>query len=98
MINLENIKTALVSLAKRFWQRIQQEPVIVRTALVWAVSAGFLELSNAQIDTAQAVVSTVVLLLGAVSARRVVSPVPVEERPRPLRRNRNGGSGNGKKS
>jgi hypothetical protein len=67
--------------AKRLWNRIHSEPVLVRTFLALLVSAGVLELTDAQLDQVNAAVMALVFVVSALSARKQVSPLPEEERP-----------------
>lgn len=65
----------------RLWHRIHKEPVLVRTFLALLVSAGVLELTDAQLDQVNAAVMALVFIVSALSARKQVSPLPEEERP-----------------
>jgi hypothetical protein len=71
----------IVETLKRLWQRIHNEPVLVRTFLALLVSAGILELTDAQLDQVNAAVMAIVFIVSALSARKQVSPLPKEERP-----------------
>jgi hypothetical protein len=81
-----------VEAVKKLWQRVHREPVVVRTFLALLVSAGVLELTDAQLDQVNAAVMAFVFIVSALSARKQVSPLPEEERPPVLaklrRRNR----------
>ena len=76
------------ALVKRIWHRVQEEPVLVRTVLALLVSGGVLELTGEQLDRIDSIVIVLIMLFGAASARRVVTPLPPEERPRLVRRKR----------
>ena len=65
----------------RLWQRIHKEPVLVRTFLALLVSAGILELTDAQLDQVNAAVMALVFIVSALSARKQVEPLPEEDRP-----------------
>lgn len=79
-INWFNITQAVKSLIKKAWAKIQNEPVIVRSVLALGVSAGYLELSDKQLDVVNAAVVAVVLLFGAASAREAVKPLAPSKR------------------
>lgn len=72
--------------ALRVWKKIQAEPVLVRTVLGLLVSGGVLRLTDQDLTRIDSLVMVVVMIVSAVSARRVVTPLPPEERPRALRR------------
>lgn len=82
--DMKGIKSGInkvVETLKRLWQRIHDEPVLVRTFLALLVSAGILELTDAQLDQVNAAVMAVIFIVSALSARKQVSPLPEEERP-----------------
>lgn len=85
----QKIKTG----ASRVWTRIVAEPVLVRTFLGLLASAGVLRLTDQDLTRVDAAVMAVVMLASAFSARRAVTPLPPEERPRALRRARKEGQG-----
>jgi hypothetical protein len=76
------------TVATRIWTKIQAEPVIVRTVLGLLVSAGVLELTDADLNRVDSIVLVIVLLVSAASARGAVTPLPPEERKHLVRRNR----------
>ena len=71
----------IVEALKRLWQRIHNEPVVVRTFLALLVSAGVLELTEADLDRVNSIVLAVVFIVSALSARKQVEPLPEEDRP-----------------
>lgn len=79
-INWFNIGRAIQTLAKKVWTKVQENPVIVRTTLALAVSAGYLELSDKQLDSINTAVIIAVLLFGAVSATRATEVLPKDKR------------------
>lgn len=79
-INWFKIGQTAKALLKKLWDRIVAEPVVVRTVLALAVSAGYLELSDKQLNTINAAVVGAVLIFGAVSARGAVKPLPKSKR------------------
>jgi hypothetical protein len=81
MKGLKDTGRKIVEALRRLWQRIHKEPVLVRTFLALLVSAGILELSDAQLDQANAAVMALVFLVSALSARKQVEPLPEEDRP-----------------
>lgn len=81
MKGIDEIATRVIEAAKRLWTRIHREPVLVRTFLALLVSAGILELTDAQLDQVNAAVMAFIFLVSALSARKQVSPLPDEERP-----------------
>lgn len=92
MKGIQHVVAQTVEAIKRLWQRVHREPVLVRTFLALLVSAGVLELTDAQLDQVNAAVMAFVFLVSALSARKQVQPLPDEERPPVLaklrRRNR----------
>ena len=56
-------------------ERLKQEPVLVRSALMLLAGAGIVEISGAQMDKIEAIALIVLFLLGSNSIRRNVTPV-----------------------
>lgn len=79
-INWLKIGRTIQALVTRAWTKVQENPVIVRTTLALAVSAGYLELSDKQLDSINTAVVIAVLLFGAVSATRATEALPKDER------------------
>lgn len=81
MKGISELTNKVLAVAKRVWDRIHREPVLVRTFLALLVSAGVLELTDAQLDQVNAGVMALVFIVSALSARKQVSPLPEEDRP-----------------
>lgn len=83
---LDKLKKALLSLLSRIWERVQREPVILKTTFIFLVSGGYLGfLSDAQLSTAEQAVGIAVVVLTALSLRGDVKPLPPKERTKLLR-------------
>ena len=90
---METIKTVahrFTEILKTIWAKIQDEPVLVRTVLALLVSGGIIELTDGQLDQVNSIVLAIVMIVGAVSARGAVQPLPKEERQRLFRRRNRG--------
>lgn len=81
MKGIYEIAARVYGVAQRLWTRIHREPVLVRTFLALLVSAGIVELTDAQLDQVNAAVMALVFIVSALSARKQVEPLPEEDRP-----------------
>lgn len=61
-------------------ERLKREPVLVRTVLALAVSLGFINLSDADIDQIDQIVLIVLVLCGSVAARSQVKPLTKKDK------------------
>lgn len=71
---LKKIGREIIEKISALIERLKQEPVLVRTFLVLLASAGLIEISDTQIDKAEAIALAGLLLLGGASTRRKVTP------------------------
>jgi uncharacterized membrane protein len=67
------------NLASAIFTRLKEEPVLVRSILALAVSLGFVNLTDVQIDYINQIVIVVLVLSGSVAARKIVTPLTPEQ-------------------
>lgn len=83
---LVNLKKALLDLLARVWKRVQEEPVILKTAFLGLLGAGYLEfLSDDQVTQVENIITIAVMVLTALSLRGDVKPLPPTERTKLLK-------------
>lgn len=97
MQTLKNIKKALLKLLSRIWDRVQNEPVILKTTLAFLIAGGYLEfLTDAQVTQVENIVALAVVIITALSIRGDVKPLPPKDRSKIFRGEISGGKNNAK--
>lgn len=86
-INQKKILDWLGKQIAALYERIKNEPVLVRSFLTILIGLGIINLTDAQLNTIDQVVLALVVLGGGYSSRRVVKPLPPSQR-KPLVRRR----------
>ena len=83
---LNKLKKAILDLLARAWKKVQEEPVILKTAFLGLLGAGYLEfLSDEQVTQVENIITIAVMVLTAISLRGDVKPLPPKKRTKLLR-------------